>query len=70
VDTSVILRRVNKIPTRGNMETKCGVETEGKDMQRLLHLGIHPIYSHHTYCGCQELLADRSLIWLSSERFC
>jgi hypothetical protein len=22
------------------------------------------------YCGCQEVLTDRSLIWLSPERFC
>jgi hypothetical protein len=30
VDASVLLRRENKILTGGNMETKCGVETEGK----------------------------------------
>ena len=30
------------------METKCGAETEGKAIQRLPHLGIHPIYSHQT----------------------
>jgi hypothetical protein len=28
-------RRVNKILTGGNMETKCGAETEGKAIQRL-----------------------------------
>jgi hypothetical protein len=27
VDASVLLRRGNKIITRGNMETKCGAET-------------------------------------------
>ena len=27
--------------SKRNMETKCGAETEGKAMQRLLHLGIH-----------------------------
>jgi hypothetical protein len=48
VDASAILRRVNKTFTRGNMETKCGAETEGKAIQRLPHLGIHPIYSHQT----------------------
>jgi hypothetical protein len=47
-DASVVLRRGNKILTGGNMETKCGAETEGKAIQRLLHLGIHPIYSHQT----------------------
>jgi hypothetical protein len=47
VDASVLLRRGNKILTGGNMNTKCGVETEGKAMQRLPHLGIfHSIYSH------------------------
>jgi hypothetical protein len=46
-DASVLLRRVNKILTGGNMETKCGTETKGKVMQRLPHPGIHPIYSCH-----------------------
>jgi hypothetical protein len=40
---SVLLRRWNKILTAGNMETKCGAETEGMTVQRLPHLGIHPI---------------------------
>jgi hypothetical protein len=48
VDVSVLLRRVNKILTGGNIETKCGAETEGKAIQRLPHLGIHPICSHQT----------------------
>ena len=30
VDASVLLRRGDKILPRGNMETKCEVETEGK----------------------------------------
>ena len=30
VDASVLFRRVKKILTGGNMETKCGTETEGK----------------------------------------
>jgi hypothetical protein len=46
VDTSVLLRRGNKIFKGGNTETNCGVETEGKVMLRLPHLGIHPIYRH------------------------
>jgi hypothetical protein len=45
VAASVLLRRENKILTRGNKETKCGAETEGKATQRLPHLGIHPIYN-------------------------
>ena len=48
VDGLVLLRRGNKILTGGNTETKCGAETEGKAIQRLPHLGIHPIYNHQT----------------------
>jgi hypothetical protein len=48
MDASVFLRRGNKILMGANMETKCGAETEGKAIQRLPHLGIHPIYSHQT----------------------
>ena len=46
------------------MQTKCGTETVEKAIQRLPHLGIHPICSHQT----QEVLDNGSLIWLSSER--
>jgi hypothetical protein len=46
VDASVLLRRVNKILTGENMETKCGSETERKAIQTLSHLEIHPKYSH------------------------
>jgi hypothetical protein len=42
VDASV-LRSMNKLLTGGNMETKWGAETKGKDIQRRPHLGIHPI---------------------------
>jgi hypothetical protein len=48
VDDLVLLRRGNKIFTGGKAETKCGAETERKAIQRLPHLGIHPIYSHQT----------------------
>ena len=48
VDTSILLRRGNKIPMEGDTETKCGAETEGKAIQRLPHLGILPIYSYQT----------------------
>jgi hypothetical protein len=47
VDVSVLLRRVNKLLTGGNMETKSGAETEGK-ATRVPHLGIYPIYSYQT----------------------
>jgi hypothetical protein len=36
------------VPPCGDTETKCGAETEGKAIQRLPHLGIHPIYSYQT----------------------
>ena len=54
VDASVLLRRLNKILTKGNMDTKCRADTEGKAIQRLPHLGIHPIYRHQT----------RTLLWM------
>ena len=47
VDTSVLRRRI-KILIGGDTETKLRAETEGKAIQRLSHLGIHPIYSYQT----------------------
>jgi hypothetical protein len=46
VDTSFLLRMGNKIPMEGVTETKFGAEMEGRTIQRLPHLGIHPIYNH------------------------
>jgi hypothetical protein len=43
VGASDLLRKVKKIVMRGNMETKCGEDTEGKAIQRLPFLGIHAI---------------------------
>jgi hypothetical protein len=48
IDTSILHRRGNKIPIEGVTETKLGAETEGMTIQRLSHLGIHPIYNHQT----------------------
>jgi hypothetical protein len=48
VDTSVLLRRGNKVSMGGVTDTKCEPESEGKAIQRLPHLGIHPIFSHQT----------------------
>jgi hypothetical protein len=42
MDSSVLLRRGNKILMVGNMETKCGAETEGKVNQRLPHQRLSP----------------------------
>jgi hypothetical protein len=46
VDTLALLRRGKIIPMGGVTETNYGTETEGKAIQRLLHLGIYPIYYH------------------------
>jgi hypothetical protein len=48
VDTLILLKRGNKIPMERITETKYGAETEGMTIQRLPHLGIHPIYNHQT----------------------
>jgi hypothetical protein len=48
VDTSFLLRRGNKIPIEGVTEMKFGAETEGMTIQKLPHLGIHPINNHQT----------------------
>jgi hypothetical protein len=54
VVTSVLLRRGNKIPMEGVTETKCEAKTEGMTIQRLPHLGIHPIDNHQ----------NQSLLWM------
>jgi hypothetical protein len=46
VDTSILLRRGNKIPMEGVTETKFGAKTEGMTIQKLPHLGINPINNH------------------------
>jgi hypothetical protein len=38
----------NKIPMEEITETKFRAETAGRTIQRLPHLGIHPINSHQT----------------------
>jgi hypothetical protein len=48
VDTSVLLRRGNKMPLEGVTETKCEAETEGMMTQRPSQLGIYPINNHET----------------------
>jgi hypothetical protein len=48
VDTSFLLRMGNKIPVEGVTESKFGAETVERTIQRLPHLGIHPIISHQT----------------------
>jgi hypothetical protein len=48
VDTSSLLRMGNKIPMERVPEAKIRAETEGMAIQRLPHLGIHPINNHQT----------------------
>ena len=48
MDTLVLLRSGNKMPTEGDTKTKCGTESEGKTIQKPPHLVIHPIYSYKT----------------------
>jgi hypothetical protein len=45
-DTSFLLRMGNKIPMEG--VTKFRAKMEGRTIQRLLHLVIHPINNHQT----------------------
>jgi hypothetical protein len=54
VETSILLRRGNKIPVEGVTETKCEAETEGMTIQRLPCLGIHPINNHQ----------NQTLLWM------
>jgi hypothetical protein len=58
VDTSILLRRGNKIPMRGVTETKFGAETKGI-FQRLPYLGIHSINNHET----------QALLWMSTRTY-
>jgi hypothetical protein len=48
VDTSFLLRIGDKTPMEGVTETKVGAKTKRWTIQRLPHLGIHPIISHQT----------------------
>jgi hypothetical protein len=48
VDTSFLLRMGNTIPMEGVTKAKFRAETEERTIQRLPHLGIHPIYNHQT----------------------
>jgi hypothetical protein len=43
VGASILLTKGNKILRGAHNEKKCGAETERKVIQRLPHLGIHPI---------------------------
>ena len=63
VYTSVLLRRGNKIPMEGVIETKFGAETGGMIIQRLPHLGIHPLNNYQT-----QIIADANKSLLTGTR--
>jgi hypothetical protein len=48
VDSLILLRKGNRMPMEGVTETKFGAETEEMIIQRLPHMGIHPINNHQT----------------------
>jgi hypothetical protein len=48
MDTSFLPRIGNKISMEGVEETKLRDKTKGSTIQRLPHLGFHPIISHQT----------------------
>jgi hypothetical protein len=54
VDTLLLLRRRNKIPREGVTETIFRAETEAISIQRLPHLGIHPINNQQ----------NQTLLWI------
>ena len=72
VDTLPLLRIGNKTPMEGVTETKFGAETKGWTIQRLPHLGIHPIISRQvqTLLHMHKDFAERTLIYLSLGRLC
>jgi hypothetical protein len=55
VDTLILLRIGNKIPMEGVPETKFRAETEGRTIQKLPHLGMHPLNNHQTQTLWQML---------------
>jgi hypothetical protein len=48
MDTLFLLRRGNKIPMEEVTEKKFRADMEGRTIQRLYHLEIHPINNHQT----------------------
>jgi hypothetical protein len=77
-----VLRRGNKIITRGNMETKYQwKELQRQSVEQRLKEKLnrdcptwrsipYTVTKPGSYCGCQEVFAEGSLIWLSPERLC
>jgi hypothetical protein len=73
VDTSIHLRRGNKIPMEGVIETKFRAERLKEWLPRdcpTWGFILYTITKPRHYGRCQQELADRSLIYLSPERLC
>jgi hypothetical protein len=70
MDTSVLLRRGNKIPMGGDTETKLEQRLKKKPSIDCPTWGSipHTVTKTRHYCRCQQGLADRSLTYLSPER--
>jgi hypothetical protein len=65
MDISVLLRSGNKIPIGQDTEINSGAESEGKTIQRDCPTwGSIPytVTKSRHCCGCQQVLAERSLI--------
>ena len=61
MDTSILLKRGNKIPMEGVTEIKCEAETEGVTIQRLPYLGD----PFHKTPPNQDTIADANKILLT-----
>ena len=73
VDTSVLLRRWIKMPMGGDTKMRYGAETKGRGAFRDYPTwGSIPciVTKPRHYCKCQQVLADRSLMWLFPEGLC
>jgi hypothetical protein len=64
VDTLVLLRRGNKIPMGGNMRQSVEQRLKERPSRDCPTWGSIPytVTKPRHYCGCQQELADRSLI--------
>ena len=64
VDAFFFLTMGNKIPMEGVTETKFRAETEGRTIQCVPHLVIHPYTTTKPrhYCICQKYFADQTMI--------
>jgi hypothetical protein len=63
VDTSILLKVGNKVSMGKVTETKCGAETERPPVTCPTWGPIpYTVTKLRHYCGCQQVLADRSLL--------